>query len=52
MSQQKQHDAKRSKGPQRETGSTSKAADTGSAAKNPPREQAQRQQREPQRKKG
>jgi hypothetical protein len=38
MTSTKQHDLKRSKGPQRETPSTSKAADTGSAARNPPRE--------------
>ena len=38
MSSTKQHDQKRSKGPQRETASTSKAADTGSAARQPPRE--------------
>lgn len=46
MSQQKQHDAKRSKGPQRETAGTSKAADTGSAAaKTPPKQQPEGQKK-------
>lgn len=38
MSSNQQHDAKRSKGEQVKTPSTSKASDTGSAAKQPPRE--------------
>ena len=40
MSSNQQHDAKRSKGEQTETKTTSKASDTGSAArKSPPKEQ-------------
>jgi hypothetical protein len=38
MTSTKQHDLKRSKGPQKATETTSKAADTGSAARKPPRE--------------
>ena len=46
MTSTKQHDQKRSKGPQEQTSTTSKAADTGSAARNPPREKPGRPQPE------
>jgi hypothetical protein len=46
MTQKRQHDAKASKGPQRETRDTSKAADTGSAAaKTPPKQRPEGQQK-------
>lgn len=46
MSQPRQHDAKTSKGPQRETRDTSKAADTGSAAaKTPPKQRPEGQKK-------
>ena len=44
MTSKRQHAAKASTGPQRSTATTSKAADTGSAAKAPAKERVDRKQ--------